>query len=162
MSYSTSNLLLFNSETELFVCLRSVIFILGDFWNWYSFFNPFLVFFSEFEFRGDWFVKCFIKPMRSTQMSLSGTLNVWATWAKVRENRSFLLYSIYYFRSVFLYFLRRSLNWYFVSFLFFFLFLIWFLWRLVRVVFDSANAFNSDVSEWDVARAENMKYSMWK
>ena len=33
MSDSTSNLLLFNSETELFVCLRSVIFILGDSWN---------------------------------------------------------------------------------------------------------------------------------
>ena len=34
------------------------------------------------------------------------------------------------------------------------------LWSLVRVVFWQADKFNSDVSEWDVARAENMKYSM--
>ena len=55
---------------------------------------PFLVFVSEFEFRGDWFVKCFIMPTCSIQMSLSGMLHVWSTCTKVRENRSLLLYSI--------------------------------------------------------------------
>ena len=80
---------------------------------------------------------------------------VWKTRQQVRENRSLLWYTIYII-------LFRSVKLIFVLFIFFlFLFLIWFLWWLVRIVFNGARAFNSDVSGWNVARVTSMRYSTW-